>query len=125
GREAACGEVRAEGVLSPIELAEREEAIATWLLDHGLDPAIADALSETTITVDALERVAAGVDAPALGAALRSIGFGCSMRSLASEIQEAAMRISALVLAVRGFTHMDQAAVAEPVDLVRSLGSTI
>ena len=46
-------------------------------------------------------------------------------RSIASEIQEAARRISGLVMAIKGFTHMDQAAVAEPVDLTSSLGNTV
>ena len=35
------------------------------------------------------------------------------------------MRISGLVQAVKGFTHMDQATVAEPVDLATNLGSTV
>jgi signal transduction histidine kinase len=44
---------------------------------------------------------------------------------IASEIQEAATRISGLVLAIKGFTHMDQATVAEPVDLATSLANTV
>jgi len=47
------------------------------------------------------------------------------VRGLASEIQEAATRISGLVLAIKGFTHMDQATVAEPVDLAQSLSNTV
>jgi len=35
------------------------------------------------------------------------------------------MRISGLVIAIKGFTHMDQAMVAAPVDLSDSLGNTI
>jgi signal transduction histidine kinase len=35
------------------------------------------------------------------------------------------MRISGLVLAIKGFTHMDQATVAEPVDLTSSLANTV
>ena len=35
------------------------------------------------------------------------------------------MRISGLVASVKGFTHMDQATVAEPVDLVSSLSNTV
>ena len=35
------------------------------------------------------------------------------------------MRISGLVPAIKGFTHMDQATVAEPVDLAASLGNTV
>ena len=35
------------------------------------------------------------------------------------------MRISGQVTAIKGFTHMDQATVAEPVDLTLSLGNTV
>jgi signal transduction histidine kinase len=56
---------------------------------------------------------------------LRWSAAGCSVRGLTSEIQEAAMRISGLVTAIKGFTHMDQAPVAEPVELKSSLGNTV
>ena len=44
---ASCLATRVHGVRSPIEQAEREEAIADWLADHGLDVATAEALAET------------------------------------------------------------------------------
>jgi signal transduction histidine kinase len=53
------------------------------------------------------------------------VAAGCTVRGIASEIQEAAMRISGLVAAIKGFTHMDQATVAEPVDLKSGLGNTV
>ena len=109
----------------PIEEAEREEAIADWLADHGLDAAIAEALAETAVTFEALDRLAGAVDGPALNAVLRWAAAGCSVRGLASEIQDAAMRISGLVIAIKGFTHMDQATVAEPVDLAQGLSNTV
>ena len=77
------------------------------------------------MTLEALDRIAAAVDGPALDAVLRWAAAGCSVRELASEIQDAAMRISGLVQAIKGFTHMDQATVAEPVDLASSLGNTV
>src|SRR6185295_5502581 len=49
----------------------------------------------------------------------------CSVRRLASEIQDAATRIAGLVLAVKGFTHMDQATAAGPVDVSQGLGNTV
>jgi signal transduction histidine kinase len=110
---------------SPLQQAEREDAIAAWLDDHRIDASIAGPLAETSVTVDALDRVAKAVSSPALTAVLRSVAAGCSVRSIASEIQEAATRIAGLVTAVKGFTHMDQARVAEPVDLARSLGYTV
>src|SRR5262249_15084860 len=79
--------------------------------------AIAEPLADTTVTLEALDTLAPQIDGPALDAVLKWAACGCSIRRLASEIQDAATRISGLVVANKGFTHMDQAAVAEPVDL--------
>ncbi len=121
----ACAAAPEQGVRSPIEHAEREEAIADWLADRGLDTAAAEALAETAVKIDALDRLAGSVDGPALHAALRWAAAGCSVRRLASEIQDAATRIAGLVLAVKGFTHMDQSNAAGPVDLARGLANTV
>ena len=121
----SCLATRVQGVRSPIERAEREEAIADWLADHGLDEGSAEALAETPVTFESLNMIAEAVQGPALNAVLRWAAAGCSVRGLASEIQEAAMRISGLVTAVKGFTHMDQAMVAAPVDLSLSLDHTV
>jgi signal transduction histidine kinase len=120
-----CAATPVHGVRSPIEESEREEAIADWLDDHGLDTAAAEALAETAVTLEALDLLARQVDGPALNAVLRWAAAACSVRTLASEIQDAAMRISGLVTAIKGFTHMDQATVAEPVDLVQGLANTV
>jgi signal transduction histidine kinase len=125
GLQKSCLVAPLRAVRSPIQQAEREDAIAGWLDDHGVDDSISGPLAETSVTVDALDRVAKTVSGPALTAVLRSVAAGCSVRSIASEIQEAATRIAGLVTAVKGFTHMDQARVAEPVDLTRSLGYTV
>ena len=122
---ASCLATAVQGVLSPIQQAEREDRIADWLEDHGADVAIAGPLSETAVTFDALDRIAGAVDGPALAAVLRWAAAGCSVRAIASEIQEAARRIAGLVTAIKGFTHMDQAAVAQPVELASSLGNTV
>lgn len=121
----ACLAKAAAGVRSPIEQAEREEAIADWLQDHGLDADTAEALADTSVTLAALDQLAAAVEGPALRAVLRWAGAGCAVRALAAEIQEAAMRIAGLVAAIKGFTHMDQAMVAEPVELGAGLANTV
>jgi signal transduction histidine kinase len=121
----ACAAAPEQGVRSPIEHAEREEAISDWLADRGLDTAAAEALADTAVNIEALDRLAGAVDGPALNAALRWAAAGCSVRRLASEIQEAATRIAGLVLAVKGFTHMDQGTAAGPVDLAQGLGNTV
>jgi signal transduction histidine kinase len=121
----ACLAKPVRGVLSPIEQAEREDALADWLTTHGLDPATAETLADTAVTFEALDRIEGAVGGPALNAVLRWAAAGCAVRSLASEIQEAAMRIAGLVVAIKGYTHMDQATVAEPVDLAQGLSNTV
>jgi signal transduction histidine kinase len=121
----SCPGARVRGVRSPIEQAEHEEALADWLADHGVDVTAAEALAETTVSFEALDALADAVRGPALDAAVRWVAAGCSIRGIASEIQDAANRVSGLVAAVKGFTHMDQATVAEPVDLARGLDNTI
>jgi signal transduction histidine kinase len=121
----SCLAKRVQGVRSPIEEAEREEAIADWLADHGVDTGIAETLADTAVTFEALNLLVGVVEGAALTAVLRWAAAGCSVRALASEIQDASMRISGLVSAIKGFTHMDQATVAEPVDLAQSLSNTV
>ena len=125
GVRESCVATSVRGVRSPIEEAQREEAMADWLADHGLDTAMAETLADTAMTFEGLDLLAGDVDGPVLNAALRWAAAGCAVRGLASEIQDAAMRISALVMAIKGFTHMDQATVAEPVDLIQGLSNTV
>ncbi len=122
---AACLAEDVPRARSPIERAEREDAITDWLAHHGLDAAVAEPLAETAVTLDALDRLAASVDGAALNAVLRWAAAGCSVRDLASEIHEAAMRISGLVIAMKGFTHMDQAMVGEPVNVTQGLENAV
>lgn len=125
GLRDSCTAAALHGVRSPIQQAEREERIVEWLAAHHLDEAPAEALSDTAVTIEALDRLAGELDGPSLDAALRWAAAGCSLRGLASEIQEASMRISGLVMAVKGFTHMDQATVAGPVNLARGIDNTV
>ena len=113
------------GVLSPIQQAEREEEIADWLEDHRLNSDSAETLADTPVTFEALDQLARVVEGPTLDTVLRWAAAGCAVRSLAAEIQDAAMRISNLVAAIKGFTHMDQAMVAEPVELGPGLSNTV
>jgi len=121
----SCLATGVHGVLSPIQQADREDGIADWLVAHGVDAALAAPLADTAVTIDALDRLAVVVTGPSLAAVLKWAAAGCSVHGIAAEIQDAARRIAGLVIAIKGFTHMDQATVAEPVDLKSSLGNTI
>ncbi len=122
---ASCLAKQSQTVRSCLEQCDREEAIADWLAGHKLDTANAPMLADTEVTFEALDQLAAVVSGPALNAVLRWAAAGCAARRLTSGIQGAAMRISGLVTAIKGFTNMDQAMVAEPVDLAFSLGNTV
>jgi signal transduction histidine kinase len=120
----ACVAKPQRGVLSPIKQAEREDELTDWLDDHGIDSHVATLLSETAVTIDALDQVSRVVNGSSLPAVLRWVAAGCSVRLLASEILDAAVRISGLVNAVKGFTHMDQGRSTE-VDLATALSTTV
>ncbi len=122
---ASCLAKQSQTVRSCLEQCDREEAITDWLAGRQLDTANAPMLADTEVTFEALDQIAAVVSGPALNAVLRWAAAGCAARRLTSGIQGAAMRISGLVMAVKGFTNMDQAMVAEPVDLAFSLGNTV
>jgi signal transduction histidine kinase len=122
---ACCLGSPTQGVLSPLDQAQREENVADWLVQHGVDAAVALPLAETDVTIEALDRLAGTVDGESLAVIVRWAAAGCSVHRLASDIRDAATRISALVAAVKGFTHMDQGLAPEPVDLRASLGNTV
>ena len=125
GMRDGCLRTIAEFVRSPLEEAEREEALTDWLESHGVEENPAEALAQSPISVEALERLAAGVRRDVLALALRWVAADCSVRSLAGEIEHAGVRISDLVTAVRGFTQVDAAQVPEAVNVAEGLAQTL
>ena len=116
-------EARNNGLLWNSVTVKRQ--ILEWLARHGLDTANAQMLADTEVTFEALDMLVAAVERSNWNAVVRWAAAGCAVRNLTSKIQDSAMRISSLVTAVKGFTHMDQANIAEPVDLGRSLNNTV
>lgn len=106
---------------SPLERADREDALGAWIESHGGDASLAAALAGTAVSLEALERLAGVVRSDALDVALRWIATGCAMRGLTEEIELGASRVFELVSAVKGFTQMDRLPVAQPVDVGRGL----
>ena len=113
------------GVFSPLERSDREEALTDWLLDHGLDDALAGPLGETNVTLGLLDELAAALEGDRLRVGLRWIASGCMARSLTQDIERAASRVHELVSAVKGFTYMDHAPSAEPVDVAKGIADTL
>lgn len=120
-----CLATAVKSVRSALEQADREDAMADWLSNHGADVALAESLSESAITFEGLDQLAGALDRHTLDIALRWVVAGCVTRKLASEIEAAVSRIHTLVAAVKGFTYMDQATVAKPVDVGQGLIDTL
>src|SRR5690606_7868905 len=113
------------GVLSPLDQADREEDIADWLIDHNVDDDLGAPLAETVVTIETLDQLAATLSGDKLRSALHWVAAGCTVRSLARDIERAAARVHELVTAVKGFTYMDRATVPEPVDVAKGLRDTL
>ena len=113
------------GVFSAIERSDREDEVTTWLEDHGADTGPAAVLAESGVDVESLDELADALSPEALDVAVRSIAAGFSTRSLASDIQRAATRIYDLVSAVKRFTYMDKATVAEPSSISQGVIDTV
>jgi signal transduction histidine kinase len=111
--------------MSGLALADREEDFVEWLEDHDLNGVPAEDLARTTISIEVLDRLAHTLHVDHLVPALRWIAGGANARSIAHDIERAVTRIHALVASVKGFTHMDEAPVAGPVDIDRGLNDTI
>ena len=112
-------------VASPLERADRVDSISDWLVSHDANVAAADALSDTSVSIEGLDQLATVLSGRTLDAALRWIAAGCAMRGVAHEIENATSRIYHLVSAVKGFTYMDRATVPEPVELERGIRDTV
>jgi signal transduction histidine kinase len=121
----ACLARRKSGAHSPLEEADRVDAIAEWLESHSADLAVASPLADTSVTIEALDDLAESLEGDVLDAALRWVAHGCAARSLTREIESAATRIYDIVTAVKGFTQMDRETVAQPLDVGQGLADTL
>jgi signal transduction histidine kinase len=110
---------------TPMERADREDELTDWLSDHSATQEYAIPLADTGITPSALDLLARSVTGDALEAALGWISACCVLRTLSQEIESAATRIHDLVGAVKGFSYMDHAPSAEPVDVSRGIADTL
>ncbi len=110
---------------SPLDRADREEAIGGWLDSHGCDNDIAAVLAEAGVDPTALDAVAAVLHGGVLRAAVQWIAAEHLVRTLALDIETSTTRVYDLVAAVKGFTYMDHAPMPEAVDIRRGIADTL
>ncbi len=110
---------------SPLEQADREDAMTAWLERHGADTEVAAALADTAMPIEALDMLAERLNGNALDVALRWLAEGSNARALTRDIERTTSRIHQLVSSIKRFTYMDRASVAEPVDVAELLADTV
>jgi len=114
------------GPVDPLDLSDRQEAVASWLASRGVEQGwtVASALAAAGADVDWCEQVE-----DVLGGADPAAAFGWLASTfdaprLLGEIGESTRRISELVGSVRSYSYMDQASV-QHVDVTEGLVSTL
>ncbi|MEU6812554.1 ATP-binding protein [Streptomyces sp. NPDC046831] len=98
-------------VLSPIESADREDALTDWLEDHGIEGAwrLAPTFVQAGLDVDWLEQVAATVGEDILPGAVGWLNYTVETELLMDEIADSTTRISHLVDAAKQYSQLDRA----------------
>jgi signal transduction histidine kinase len=113
------------GSLGPLELADRQDAIDSWLAAHGITGLEVEPLVRAGLAEDDLEALARMMPAEKVGVVLAHLSSAQSLRQLASEIEMSAARIHSLVAAVKGFTYVNQQATPQPIEIARGLADTV
>ncbi len=110
---------------SPLERADREDAIVSWLEDHEVDDALGAPLADAGVELTTLDELAGALDRAALEPVLRSVAASIAVRAIAADIAASTSRIHELVAAVKRFAYVDRAPVHEAVDVRRGLADTL
>jgi signal transduction histidine kinase len=119
-RKAAAGTASGDAM----DAADREDALAAKLDELGADGwRLAEPLARAGVDDAWLEQVVEAAGGARV-AALEWVAASLTATGLVAELHESTARISELVSAIKDYTHMDRAAMAE-VDLHEGLDSTL
>jgi signal transduction histidine kinase len=112
--------------LDPLDRADREQALASWLDRHGVQRAwaIAPPLAAAGVDPAWCERAAAVLEGPALEPGLEWVASTFAVAALLGEVKASTRRISELVAAVRSYSQLDRASL-QRIDVADGLDSTL
>jgi signal transduction histidine kinase len=111
--------------LSPVEQADRHDALEAWLDDRGISGIDVEPLSDAGVLTTDLDRLGAVLEGRSLSSVVSHLVTGQAVRQLAIEIDTAATRIHSLVAAVKGFTFVNQQATLQPIAIGQGLADTV
>ena len=127
--ERSVSEVSAADTPTPLdtlEESEREEELALWLEDLGLDDAwdLAPTFADAGLRTEDLEDLAGAIPPGPRADALRYLEAAIGVSGLLDEVESSAGRVSEIVRTMEGYSYMDRAPLQD-VDINRSLRDTV
>ncbi|MGW4633423.1 ATP-binding protein [Nocardia sp. NPDC004415] len=128
-QEQAAERVAKAPDLSPLEAADREDALADWFTDQGIADGwnLAPTFVQAGLDIDWLEGVQATLEscrAQVFEGAIRWLNYTIETELLMNEVADSTTRISTLVGAAKQYSQMDRAPY-QVVDLHELLDSTL
>ncbi|MEU9737142.1 ATP-binding protein [Streptomyces sp. NPDC048002] len=112
--------------LSPLEAADREDALSDWFDDHDIPDGwrLAPTFVQAGLDVDWLDQVAATVEPDVLPGAIGWLNYTVETELLMDEIADSTTRISHLVDAAKQYSQLDRAPFRD-ADVHELLDSTL
>jgi signal transduction histidine kinase len=111
--------------LSPIEKVDYQEEITDWLIQQGLNTALALPLTDTLISIQELEKLVSSIPEKAIEKVLKWILANYTVYSLAIDMEHCSNQIYKLVDSVKKFTYMDNLADKELIEIEPGIRNTI
>ncbi len=112
--------------IDPLDRADQEQALSSWLTRHGVGQAwtLAPSLAAAGVDTAWCERAATVLAGSDLEPGLEWVANTFAVATLLSEVKESTRRISDLVGAVRSYTQMDRASLQQ-IDVTEGLDTTL
>ena len=125
-RVAATSAAGAPAPLDTLEESAREEELALWLEDLGLDDAwdLAPTFADAGLRTGDLEALVEPIPPGPRADALRYLGAVIGVSGLLDDVERSAGRVSEIVRMMEDYSYMDQAPLQD-VDINRSLQDTV
>ena len=114
------------GGFEGLEVSEREEKLARWMENRGVNKAwdFAATFAEAGLDVAFLKEVSGVVGSECLGEALRYQEAVLAVAGLVEEIEASTTRVSSLVETMKAYSHMDQTPLQD-VEVNEELDNTL
>jgi signal transduction histidine kinase len=116
----------ASALVEPLDLADREDALSSWLAQHEVSRHwdIAPPLAAAGVDVEWCERAGTVLEGTALEAGFEWVASTFSLATLLEEVKESTRRVSELVTAVRSYSQMDRGSI-QRIDVTEGIESTL